>query len=62
MCWGGGGVAIVHMGLYTSDIGWGRGFYIVHETQFVGSDSVSLRLSGRWPWEIAALTGGGLLW
>ena len=25
-------VAIVHMGLYTSDIGWGREFYIVHET------------------------------
>ena len=25
-------VAIVHMGLYTSDIGWGRGLYIVHET------------------------------
>ena len=25
-------VAIVHKGLYTSDIGWGRGFYIVHET------------------------------
>ena len=29
---GGGNVAIVHMGLYTSDIGWGRGFYIVQAT------------------------------
>ena len=29
---GGGSVAIIHIGLYTSDIGWGRGFYIVHET------------------------------
>ena len=25
-------VAIVHMGLYTSDIGWGRWLNIVHET------------------------------
>ena len=25
-------VAIVHMGWYTSDIGGGRGLYIVHET------------------------------
>ena len=25
-------VVIVHIGLYASDIGWGRGFYIVHET------------------------------
>ena len=25
-------VAIVHMGLCTSDVGWGRGFFIVHET------------------------------
>ena len=24
-------VAIVHIGLYTSGIGWGRGFYIVHK-------------------------------
>ena len=29
---GGGSVAIVHMGLYTSDIGGGRVFYVVHET------------------------------
>ena len=29
---GGGSVAIVHMGLYTSDIGWVRGINIVHET------------------------------
>ena len=33
LCRGGGGgsVAIVHMGLYTSDIGWGRGLNIVHK-------------------------------
>ena len=29
---GGGSVAIVHMGLYTSDISWVRGINIVHET------------------------------
>ena len=50
-------VAIVHMGLYTSDIGGGGGS-ILCTKQFVGSDSVIRRS----PWEIAAFTGGGLLW
>ena len=27
-------VAIVNMGLYTTNIGWGRWLYIVHETVF----------------------------
>ena len=30
--------------------------------QFGGSDLVSLGLSRGSPWEIAAFTGGGLLW
>ena len=54
-------VAIVHMGLYTSDSGWGRGLNIVHETVRRRWFGVS-RLSRESPWEIAALTGAGLLW
>ena len=29
---GGGSVAIAHLGLYTSDIGWGQWVNIIHET------------------------------
>ena len=54
-------VAIVHMGLYTSDSGWERGLNIVHKA-VRRRGSGSLRLSRESPWEIAALTGGGLLW
>ena len=56
-------VAIVHMGWYTSDIvGGGDGDSILCTKQFVGSDSMSIWLPRESPWEIAALTGGGLVW
>ena len=40
----------------------GDGDAILCTKQFVGSDSVSLWLSRESPWEIAALTGGDLVW
>ena len=53
----------VHIGLYTSDIGWGRDS-ILCTKQFIGSDSVSLRLSrgrhGRLPPLLVAASCGDM--